>query len=152
MPIKWVAGSSGTLADNTAMASRAAAYYAIAQVSAADVVIDNATNLHQYLAVEVVLGSWTPAVTDSIELYLLYSFDGTNYESGSTSFLPTADRLWRARLLSTDTSAAAKRVMMWGPILPYKAKVLWRWRGTNSTAASSNSMGWKTWNEDPAAA
>jgi hypothetical protein len=87
------------------------------------------------------------AVTDSIELYLLYAFDGTNYESGSTTFLPTADRLWRARMLSTDTTAATKRVMLWGPILPYKAKVLWRWRGTNNTAASGNSMSWKTWNE-----
>jgi hypothetical protein len=56
MPIEWIAGASGSLADNTAMASRALSYYAVAQVSAADVVIDNATNLDQYLAVEVVLG------------------------------------------------------------------------------------------------
>lgn len=151
--IKWVAGAvSGTsLADNTAMASRAASYYNICQVSAADVVVDNATNLDQYAAVEVVLGSWTPAVTDSIELYLLYAFDGTNYESGSSTFLPPADRLWRSRLLSTDTSAAAKRVMMWGPILPFKFKALWRWRGTNSTASSGNSMTISTFNENPAA-
>ena len=147
--IKWIAGavSATNIADNTAMASRAAAYYAVAQVSAADVVIDNATNLDEYLALTIVLGSWTPTVTDSIEAYLLYAPDGTNYESGSTSFLPPADRLWRSRLLSTDTSAAAKRVVMWGPILPFKFKLLWRWRGTNSTASSGNSMVAHTFNE-----
>ena len=147
--IKWIAGSvSGTsLADNTAMASRAAAYYNICQVSAADVVIDNATNLDQYMAVEIVLGSWTPTVTDSIELYVLYTRDGTNYDSGSSSFLPPGNKLWRATLLSTDTSAAAKRFVLWGAILPMKFKVLWRWRGTNSTAASGNSMTVNTYNE-----
>jgi len=147
--LKWIAGGvvNTLLADNTAMATRAAGYYAISQVSAADVVIDNAANLDEYLAVAIVLGSWTPTVTDSIELYLVYAPDGTNYESGSTSFLPTADRLWRSRLLSTDTTAAAKRVLLWGPILPYKAKILWRWRGTNATASSGNSMTASTFNE-----
>lgn len=148
--IEWIAGNvvGTTVADNTAMASRAAGYYNIAQVSGADMAaIDNATNLDEYLALTILLGSWTPAVTDSIEAYLLYAPDGTNYESGSSSFLPPADRLWRSRLLSTDTSAAAKRVVMWGPILPFKFKVLWRWRGTNSTASSGNSMVAHTFNE-----
>lgn len=152
---KWVPGaqaySSANLADNTAMASRANGYYNIAQVSAADVVIDNATNLDQFLAITINLGSWTPATSDYLELYLLYAADGTNYESGSSSYLPEADRLWISKSLSTDTSAAAKRFTVWRPIRPFKTKVLWRWMGTNNTAASNNSMTWQTFNIDPAA-
>lgn len=147
---QWVAGdqaySSGNLADNTAMASRTNGYYNIAQVSASDVVIDNAANLDQFLAVTINLGSWTPTVNDYMELYLLYAADGTNYESGSSSYLPEADRIWISKSLSTDTTAAAKRFTVWRPIRPFKTKVLWRWMGTNSTAASSNSMTWQTFN------
>jgi hypothetical protein len=156
MPQKWIAGaqafSSGNLADNTAMASRANGYYAIAQVSAADVVIDNAANRDLFLAITINLGSWTPTVTDYIELYLLYAADGTNYETGSTTYLPPADSLWGFRDLSTNTTAAAKRVTLWRPIRPFRTKVLWRWMGTNNTAASANSMSWQTFNTDPAAA
>lgn len=147
---KWIAGaqaySSGNLADNTAMASRANGYYNVCQVSAADVVIDNATNLDTWLSVTVNLGSWTPAVTDYLELYSLYAADGTNYESGSSSYLPEFDRLLASKQLSTNTSAAAKRFTLWMPILPFKMKILWRWMGTNSTAASSNSLTWQTFN------
>lgn len=147
---KWIAGaqaySSGNLADNTAMASRSAGYYSPCQVSAADVVIDNATNLDTWLAVTINLGSWTPAVTDVLSLYTLYAPDGTNYETGSTSYLPTADHLWNTALLSTGTSAAAKRLVVWGPILPFKLKMLWYWGGANATAASSNTMTWQTFN------
>ena len=147
---QWVAGdqafSSGNLADNTAMASRSSGYYNIAQVSGSDVVIDNATNLDQFLAITVVLGSWTPTVTDYLELYTLYAPDGTNYESGSSSYLPEMDRIWHSKSLSTDTSAAAKRFMLWRPIRPFKTKILWRWMATNATAASGNSMSWQTFN------
>lgn len=147
---KWVAGaqaySSANLADNTAMASRSAGYYNICQVSASDVVIDNATNKDMYLAVEVLLGSWTPAVSDVLELYTCYSLDGTNYESGSASYLAEADRLWKTKMLSSDTSAAGKRFVVFGEILPFKLKLLWRWMGTNATAASGNTMSWATTN------
>lgn len=149
---KWIAGeqaySSGNLADNTALASRASGYYAICQVSAADVVIDNATNKDKFLTIEALFGSWTPTVNDLVEFYLLYAPDGTNYESGSATFLPTLDRLWRYRRLSTDTTAAAKRVIVHGPILPFAFKVLWRWRGTNATAASGNAFSWQTHNDN----
>lgn len=147
---KWVAGaqaySATNLADNTAMASRSASYYNICQVSAADVVIDNATNNDLYLGIIIVLGSWTPAVTDTIELYTAYAADGTNYETASSSYLPEADRLWKTKILSSDTSAAAKRLFVFGEILPFKLKMLWRWRGTNATASSGNSMSWLTTN------
>ena len=152
---KWVAGaqaySSGNLADNTALASRANGYYNICQVSAADVVIDNATNKDMFLAITAQFGSWTPTVNDYLELYTVYAPDGTNYESGSSSYLPEADRVWMSKTLSTDTAAAAKRFMLWRPIRPFKTKILWRWMATNNTAASSNLMTWQTFNIDPAA-
>lgn len=152
---KWVAGaqaySSGNLADNTAMASRANGYYNICQVSAADVVIDNAANKDMFLAVTAEFGSWTPAVTDYFELYALYAPDGTNYETGSSSYLPVPGRLWASEGLSTGTTAAAKRVVLWRPIRPFKTKILWRWMGTNNTASSANLMTWQTFNIDPAA-
>ena len=147
---KWIAGaqvySAGNLADNTALASKSAGTYGMCQVSASDVVIDNATNKDMYLAVEIALGSWTPAVSDVLELYACYSLDGTNFESGSGSYLPEADRIWKAKMLSSDTSAAAKRFVLFGEILPLKFKMLWRWMGTNATAASGNSMSWATLN------
>jgi hypothetical protein len=144
---EWFAsGNSGTLADNTAMASRASGYYNIAQVSAADVVIANQTNLDMFLAVEIVLGSWTPTVADYLDLYTLYAYDGTNYESGSSSYLPEPDRCWAYKQLSTNTTAAAKRFVLWRPIRPMALKLLWRWGATNSTAATGNSMNWKTFN------
>jgi len=149
---KWIDGaqtySSGNLADNTALASRASGYYNICQVSAADVVIDNATNKDKFLTIEALFGSWTPTTNDVVQLYLLYSADGTNYESGSSTFLPPIDRLWRQRRLSTDTTAASKRVLLYGPILPFKCKVLWRWNCTNSTASSGNAMSWLTHNDN----
>lgn len=147
---KWIAGaqtySSGNLADNTAMASRSSGYYSPCQVSSTDVVIDNATNLDTWLAVTINLGSWTPTVNDVLRLYTMYAPDGTNYESGSTSYLPETDRIWNYKLLSTDTSAAAKRFVVGGPILPFKLKLLWYWGATNATAASNNSMTWQTFN------
>lgn len=144
---KWIAGqTNATLADNTALASRANGYYNICQVSAADVVIDNATNKDLYLGVWIQLGSWTPAVTDYLELYTVYSGDGTNYESGSSSYLPTSDRLWKTVQLSTDTTAGAKKALAFGEILPLKTKILWRWKATNNTAASSNTFEWFTTN------
>lgn len=144
---EWSAAVTTTaLADNTALASRSAGYYNICQVSAADVVIDNATNKDLYLGVWVQLGSWTPAVTDYLELYTCYSGDGTNYESGSSTFLPPPDRIWRTAQLSTDTSAAAKKVLLFGRIMPFKTKILWRWKGTNATAASGNTFDYFTYN------
>jgi len=144
---KWIAGQTlANLADNTALASRLSGYYNICQVSSSDVVIDNATNLDLYLGVWIEMGSWTPAVTDYLELYTCYSGDGTNYESGSSSYLPTPDRLWKVVQLSTDTSASAKKALAFGEILPLKTKILWRWKATNSTAASSNTFKWFTTN------
>lgn len=147
---KWNAGaqaySSANLADNTAMASRSSTYYNICQVSGSDVVIDNATNKDIYLAIEIGLGSWTPTLADTIELYTAYSLDGTNYESGSSTYLPEPDRLWQVKQLSTDTSAAAKLITVFGEIRPFKLKLIWRWMGTNATAASGNKMSWQTTN------
>lgn len=149
--LRWEAPSTysaANLADATAMASRANGYKAIAQVGAVDVAIDNATNKHKYLTIEALIASWTPAVTDYLELYLLYAYDGSTYESGSSSFLPPADRLWRRIMFSTDTSAAAKRFGVTGPILPFKAKVLWRWMGTNSTPGSGCALSFQTFGDN----
>ena len=152
---KWIAGtqaySSGNLADNTALASRANGYYDICKVGGSDVVIDNAANKDMFLSITVEFASWTPAVTDYFELYLLYAPDGTNYEQASSSYLPVPGRLWASESLSTNTTASAKRVVLWRPIRPFKAKVLWRWMGTNNTAASGNLMTWQTFNLDPLA-
>lgn len=147
---KWIAGaqvySAGNLADNTALASKASGTYGMCQVSGSDVVIDNATNKDVYLGVEIVLGSWTPTLADVLELYTCYSLDGTNFESGSGSYLPEQDRIWRSKVLSSDTSAAGKLFVVFGEILPLKFKMLWRWRGTNATASSGNAMSWATTN------
>jgi hypothetical protein len=53
--------------------------------------IDNSTNLDLYADIEIVWScSLTPTADAVLEVYLLYSLDGTNYEDGSTSVDPKA--------------------------------------------------------------
>ena len=148
--LRWEAPSTysgGNLADATAMASRATGYYSPAQVSAADVVIDNAANKHKYLTIEASLASIAFVLTDYMNFYLLYAYDGTNYESGSTTLLPTADHLWR-RTGFGAAATSARRFGVTGLILPYKFKVLWETKIAATLAGSGSTLSYQTFGDN----
>jgi hypothetical protein len=91
----------------------------IANGSAADgSAINNATNLDLYLTAELVYSySTAPTANRTVEIYLLYSVDGTNYEEESAhaligSFSPSAD------------TATHRRVVIRGyPLMPFAFKL-----------------------------
>jgi hypothetical protein len=145
--LKWNPyGTVVSLADATAMASRADGYYNTAQVAATDVVIDNSTNLNMMMDVLINLGAATWTTTGWLELYLLLAADGTNYDSGSSTYLPSSNNLVASLQISTDTTSAAKQITARGIILPPgKAKILWRTKAGVTLAASGSTMGYYTY-------
>ena len=141
---KWTAPSSQvTLADNTALASRADGYFAVAQESAADVVIDNTSGLHLFMDLELELGAAAWPVGGWFDFWLLPALDGTNYPTGSTTILPANER---AATMGThgNTSALSSTAIQLAVtgvfIPPALCKVLWRNRSGVTTAASGNAL------------
>lgn len=137
-------GAQVSLADNTALASRANAYFAVAQVSAADVVIDNSTDKHLFMQLELELGAAAWAVGGFFAFYLLEALDGTNYDTGSATILPAADNLLctigthgNATALSSQAIQISRSLIR---IPPAKFKLLWENRSGVTTAASGNAL------------
>jgi hypothetical protein len=145
--LKWTAYNTVVnLGDNTCLAARVDGYYNICQVAAADVVIDNGTNLNMMMDVLINLGAATWTTTGWLELYLLLATDGINYDSGSSTYLPSSGNLVASLQISTDTTSAAKQLTARGIILPPgKAKMLFRTKAGVTLASSGNSMGYYTY-------
>jgi hypothetical protein len=133
-----------SVADNTALASRANGYYAPAQVSSADVVIDNSTTLHLFMDLELELGAAAWAVGGFFEIYLVEALDGTTYDTGSTTVLPAADNLVAAIGTHGNASALSSQAIQISRNLivipPAKFKLLWRNQSGVTTAATGNAM------------
>jgi hypothetical protein len=141
--LKWNAYATGVaLADNTAMASRADGYFNIAQVTAADVVIDNSTNLNMLMDIQILLGSAVWVASGWLELYTLLSTDGgTTYDSGSSTFLPGPQFMEPPIQISPGAVTQAVSLTARGIILrPGKTKILWRTKAGVTTASTGNSM------------
>lgn len=81
--------------------------------------IDNATNLDLFLSAEFSYSYGTsPTANKTVNIYLTYSIDGTNYEDVGNacligSFSPSAD----------TSSHREMRIKNW-PLLPYKFKIV----------------------------
>lgn len=99
------------------------------------------------------LGDWelvvtlaaTPTVDTFLDLYLVRSADGTNYEDGDATNRPVADSY--AGSFQTRATASAQRLVARDVPMPpglYKA-VLWNNAGTTS-AASGNTLKVRTHN------
>lgn len=141
--LKWNAYATGVaLADATAMASRADGYFSIAQVSAADVVIDNTTNLNMLMDIQIILGSAVFVATGWFEIYTLLSTDGgTTYDSGSSTFLPSPAYMEAPIQISPSALTQITNLTCRGIILrPGKTKVLWRTKAGVTLAASGSTM------------
>lgn len=137
--------SSANLMDNTAMASRATAYFNTCQVGGADVEIDNSTGLDTHMSVQITLGSATWVIAGFLELYLMDSLDGTNYPTpAGTTRLMTSSFLWSSSQVSVNTTAAALVLpSITGIIPPFKFKMQWNWNGGVTTASSGNSAAFR---------
>jgi hypothetical protein len=131
------------LADNTALASRANGYFSIAQVSAADVVIDNSTTLHLFMNLELELGAAAWAAGGWFDFWIVEALDGTNYDTGSTTILPGAGPNGVVGTHGNASALSSQAIQISIPridIPPAKFKVLWRNQSGVSTAATANAL------------
>lgn len=109
---KWsTLGESATTALTTELNSLANGSY-----SAASSAIDNATDLYQWMHLELVLASLTPVSGQSVAVYLIPSLDGTNYEDGGGATAPYPhSAIWVGQL---STSTGAKRLVARNIMIP----------------------------------
>jgi len=86
---------------------------------------DNETNLNQYgwFVLEVTFGSAPGDDVPHCKLYLVRKFDGTAYEDGSATVVPSPDALVAA--FRVQASTAAQNIVV-GPVLlpPFDFKLL----------------------------
>jgi len=96
--------------------------------------IDNSTNLDDLADFEVIWQySSTPTANKSLRLYIVYSFDGTNYEDAASDTTEPV-QLTLVRAWSPPADAASHRMVVGGfPLLPYKFKLLVRNHDTGQT-------------------
>ena len=115
---KWLAAEAITSALTTELNALANGAY-----SAASAAIDNSAGLYPFMALELYLGSLTPAAGQYCAAYILYCLDGTNYEDGGGAVAPAAATL--AAVFDLTVSAGVKWRMRVGiPIDPYPFKLV----------------------------
>ena len=85
--------------------------------------IDNATFRDTWLALELLVEEeeYTPTANKPIEIFLLYAFDGTNYETGNTSTKPLKPPV--ATMLLPNTFPLRQTAGSI-PLAPFKLKLL----------------------------
>lgn len=108
-------------------------------LSAASGVIDNETDLYEFINLELVLASLTPTGSPAVNVWAAYSLDnGTNYDDGSTSEMELL------AVLPLSTSASAKRVSR-GNILirPLKQKLYVENKSNVAFASSGNRLNYR---------
>lgn len=135
---KWKAPETIATALDTQLNS-----LADASQSAASAVIDNETDLYQYINLELVLASLTPTGTPYCLVYLIASLDGTNYEDLTTSAKGAV-----IATLTFSTATAAKRITQKNILIPpLKFKLAVENRAGVAFAASGNTLKYRRHNE-----
>lgn len=139
---KWLAPTESlTTALTTELNSLADGSY-----SAASAAIDNATDIYQWMVLELVLASLTPATSPYVAVYLIPSADGTNYADGGGATAPPAENLICVFSLSTSTGAK-RRVSAPMMIPPLKFKLVLLNEANVALASSGNTLSYRRWNE-----
>jgi hypothetical protein len=111
-------------------------------ITAASSVIDNLTDLYQYMEIELVLASLTPTGSPYCLVYLIKQIDGTNYEDLTTS----AAHLVVAAL-PFSTAVAAKRIIQGNILIPPCAfKLAVQNQAGPALAASGNTLKMRRYN------
>lgn len=99
-------------------------------------VIDNATDLYQFINFEVVLASLTPAVGGFISIIAVPAIDGTNYLDSNVNFLDVII----ATIGLRNNAAAVRAGKTMVPIGPFKYKLSLYQNAGVSFAASGNTL------------
>lgn len=135
---KWVAPENIATALTTELNSLADG--SLSSLSAA---IDNATDLYQYMALELTLASLNPTGVPYVEVYLFKSVDGTNYEDGSASLTQCL-----AAIIPVTTGSSAKESYMANIVIPPLKFKLAAKNATNvAFAAANNILSYRRYNE-----
>ena len=71
--------------------------------------VDNTSNLDQFGALDIVLASLNPTAGAFLQLFMVQSLDGTNYEDAPSSTNPGLHML--VATVNVTTGSAAKRIM-----------------------------------------
>lgn len=135
---KWVAPEAIATALTTELNS-----LANGSQSAVSSAIDNATDLYQYMELELVLASLIPTGSPYCLVYLVKQIDGTNYEDLTTS----ASHLVIASL-PMSTATAAKRIIVANILIPPVAfKLAVQNQAGPALAAAANTLKYRRYNE-----
>lgn len=135
---KWVAPETIASALTTELNSLANG--SLSSLSAA---IDNATDLYQYMSLELNLASLTPVAPNRCDIYLFPSIDGTNYADGSISL----SQCFLCSILVTTGAGVKLSTAVNLLIPPLKFKLgLYNQTGV-SLAASGSTLEYRRYNE-----
>lgn len=141
--VKWATPEAEASALTTELNSLADAAF-----SSASSAIDNETDLYEFIAIELVLASLSPASGAFVDVWIDYALDGTNYADASKALQLSA-------LLGTfqiDTAATtAQRLFLSGlRLAPMKFKLQVRNKSGVAFAASGNTLKYSRYNEQVA--
>lgn len=138
---KWVAPEAIASALTTELNSLADGAH-----SAVSAAIDNATDLYQFMSLELNLASLTPATNPYIAVFMLVSVDGTNYVDGGSSVAPPLNTL--IAVFDLSTSAGVKlRAAHNIPIPPLKFKLVLLNEANVALASSGNTLEYRRYNQ-----
>jgi hypothetical protein len=140
---KWAAPESIVTALTTELNSLSDGSFSA--VSAAITNETGGVNLYQYIDLEVVLASLSPATGAFVDIWLLPTLDGTNY-SDSGKALQTASLLCSIQL-DTAASTAQRIVRTNVPIPALDFKLQLRNKAGVSLASSGNTLKYRRHNE-----
>jgi len=132
--VKWESGSVSTVLDSGANSLADDA-------NAISSEINNTADLYLFNDVELYTAAlaYTPAAGSVVELYLVESLDGTNYEDGGSSIDPPATNLVGIFNIRAAT-AAQRHVIRQVPIPPLKYKYVIINKTGGTLAASGNTL------------
>lgn len=137
---KWAAPEAAASALTTELNGLADATFCTASS-----VIDNATDLYEFIAIELVLASLSPAAGAYVDIWIDYSLDGTNYADAAKSLQLSA--LLCAFQLDTAVTTAQRLAIGGLRIEPMKFKLQARNKAGVSLNGSGNTVKYARYNE-----
>lgn len=118
--VKWAAAptsrSTGLTTELNSLADGA--------FSAVGTAFDNTSNLDQWASVEIALASLSPAAGAYVQVFLVQSLDGTNYEDAAKSSNPGYHQATPPLPVDTTATSAKKIDSPWFRIPPGKWKLV----------------------------
>lgn len=143
-PVLWQAAPvSRSTGLTTELNSLANAAYSVVGTA-----FDNTANLDQFGACDIVLASLDPAAGGYLQLFLVQSLDGTNYEDAPTTTTNPGTHMLVATVALLDTSSAKRVMTPWFRLPPGKFKlVLYNGSGV-SLGATGNTVTLYTSNDE----